>query len=162
MRPRLGYAKLNVDASFDVDSLAGSVGAVLPDHTGKFLAAANERIEICLVSFTPEAIAVRFGINLARTIGCNKTEIKSDSLEVVSALNEGYSSSVASAIFDDCYFMSLDFNHVIYEHYNRENNMVADELARIASFSPPSIWLESPPVEVIPLIVNDTTLVTIE
>mgnify|MGYP005825770635 CR=1 FL=1 len=58
--------------------------------------------------------------------------------------------------------MSLDLNHVIYEHCNRENNMVAHELARIASFSPPSIWLESPPVEVIPLIISDTTLVTIE
>ena len=91
MSPRLGYAKLNVDASFDVDSLAGSVGAVLRDYTGKFLAAANERIEICLDSFTAEAIAVRFGINLARTIGYNKIEINSDNLEVVSALNEGYS-----------------------------------------------------------------------
>ena len=43
-RPRLGYAKLNVDASFDVDSLAGSVGAVLQDHIEKFMAATNERI----------------------------------------------------------------------------------------------------------------------
>lgn len=75
---------------------------------------------------------------------------------------EGYFSSVSSAIFDDCYFMSLDFNHVIYDHCNGENNMVAHELARIARFSPPSVWLESPPVNMIPLIVNDTTLVTIE
>ena len=51
---------------------------------------------------------------------------------------------MACAISDDCYFMSLDFNHVIYEHCNRENNMVAHELARL---SPPSVWLESPRVE---------------
>ena len=69
---------------------------------------------------------------------------------------------MACAISDDCYFMSLEFNHVMYEHRNRENNMVAHELARIASFSPPSIWLESPPVEVIPLLLNDTTFLTIE
>ena len=55
------------------------------------MADANEKIEICLDSFTAEAIAVRFGINLARTIGYNKIEINSDNLEVVSALNEGYS-----------------------------------------------------------------------
>ena len=44
---------------------------------------------------------------------------------------------------------------------NRENNMVAHALPRIARFSPPSVWLESPPIEVIPLIVNDITLVMI-
>ena len=47
----------------------------------------------------------------------------------------------------DCYFMSLYFNHDIYGHCNRENNSVAHELARIARFSPPSVWLESPRVE---------------
>lgn len=62
-RPRLGYAKLNVDASFDVDSLVDLVGAVLRDHTGKIMVDANERIQICLDSFTVEAIEVRFGIN---------------------------------------------------------------------------------------------------
>ena len=54
---------------------------------------------------------------------------------------------MACAISDDCYFMSLEFNHVMYEHRNRENNMVAHELARIARFSHPSVWLESPRVE---------------
>ena len=58
----------------------------------RLLKSANEMIEICLDSFTAEAIAVRFGINLARTIGGSKIEINSDSLEVVSALKEGYSS----------------------------------------------------------------------
>ena len=63
MRLKLGYAKLNVDASFDVDSHVDLVGAVLRDHTGKIMVAANERIQICLDSFTVEAIEVRFGIN---------------------------------------------------------------------------------------------------
>ena len=54
---------------------------------------------------------------------------------------------MACVISDDCYFMHLEFNHVIYEHCNRENNMVAHELARIARFSPRGVWLESPPVD---------------
>jgi hypothetical protein len=42
-RPRTDYVKLNVDAGFDHDSLEGSVGAVIRDHNGKFIAAANEK-----------------------------------------------------------------------------------------------------------------------
>lgn len=71
-KPRSGYMKLNVDVGSDCDSLEGSVGAVIRDHNGKFVVAANQKIEICYDSFTAEALAVRFGLNLARTVGCSK------------------------------------------------------------------------------------------
>jgi hypothetical protein len=62
---------------------------------------------------------------------------------VVAALKNGYSSSVAIAVFDDRYFMSLDFNHVIFNNCNRESNQVAHELARLVRFSPLNTWFES-------------------
>ena len=139
MRPRTGYVKLNVDASFDQDLLEGSAGAVIRDHKGKFIAAANEKLRVCYDAFTAEAIAIRFGLNLARTTGCSKVEVNSDNSDVVEALREGYSALVASAIFDDCYFMSLEFSHIVYEHYFRENNKVAHELASLARFNPPDV-----------------------
>ena len=61
----------------------------------------------------------------------------------IAALHEGSSSSVASAIFDGCFFMSLDVTHIIYEHCIRDNNKVAHELSMIAKFTPPSIWLDA-------------------
>ncbi|KAF7100170.1 hypothetical protein CFC21_101709 [Triticum aestivum] len=115
-------------------------------------------MDICFDSFTAEAIAVRFGLNLANTVGCSKIEVNSDSVEVVNALSQGYSSSVASSIIDDCYFMSLGFSHVIYDHCNRERNRVAHELAKLARFSSPRVWMDNAPDEVIPLLVNDATL----
>lgn len=156
-KPRVGYMKLNVDAGFDHDTLDGTVGAVLRDHNGKFIAATNERLNFCYDPFSVEAISVRFGLNLAKLVGCSKVEVVSDNTEVIAALHEGSSSSVASAIFDDCFFMSLDFNHVLYEHCNRDSNQVAHELAKLAKFSPPSIWMESPPDAMIPFLVNDAT-----
>ena len=54
--------------------------------------------------------------------------------------------------------MSLDFSHVTYDHCNRERNGVANELARLARFSPPRVWMDNAPDEVIPLLVNDATL----
>ena len=41
-------------------------------------------------------------------------------------------------------------------------NQVAHELARLARFSPPSVWMDNAPDEVIPLLVNDATLLVNE
>lgn len=79
------------------------------------------------------------------TLGCGKIEINSDNSEVVSALKDGISFSVAGAILNECYFMALDFTHVICNHCNRENNHVAHELARIVRFSLPNVWMGSSP-----------------
>ena len=51
--------KLNVDTGFDQDLLEGSVGAVIRDQSGQFIATANEKVDICIDSFTAEALAVK-------------------------------------------------------------------------------------------------------
>lgn len=162
MKPWTCYLKLNVTVGFDHDLLEGIVGATIRDHNDKFIVAANEKLNFCFDSFSAEAIAVGFGLNLARTVGCSKIELVSDSAEVVSALQEGTSSSVAGAIFDDCFYMSLDFDHVIYDHCNGDSNQVAHELAKLVRYSPPGVSMESPPEVVVSFIVNDGTMIMIE
>ena len=54
--------------------------------------------------------------------------------------------------------MSSDFNHVTYDHCNRESNKVAHELARLVKFSPSSCWMDSAPPAVLSFLVNDTTV----
>lgn len=88
-KPPKGYVKLNVDAGFDQDLLQGSVGAIVRDQNGQFIAATNEKIEISYDLNMAEALAVRFGMNLAKTLGCSKVVINSDNLEVVEALKTG-------------------------------------------------------------------------
>jgi hypothetical protein len=68
VKPRNGYVKLNIDVELDMDTLEGSVGAVLRDHNWKFIVAANAEVYICFDSFTREAIVVRFGMNLASDV----------------------------------------------------------------------------------------------
>ncbi|KAE8811717.1 hypothetical protein D1007_11513 [Hordeum vulgare] len=155
-KPPQGYVKLNVDAGFDHDLLRGSIGAIIRDQKGQFLAAANDRIDICYDPNTAEALAVRFGLNLARTIGCSKIVVNSDNLEIVKDLKKGYSSLAASTIIDDCFFLGSEFKHVLYDHCGRDSNQVAHELAKLAkSPPPPSCWMDSAPPEIIPAIVND-------
>ena len=75
-------------------------------------------------------------------------------------LQEGRSSLVAGAIFDDFYYMTWDFNHVLFTHCNRESNQVAHEMAKLGGFSTPGTWMESPLVEVVSFIVSDTVVLT--
>ncbi|KAI4963143.1 hypothetical protein ZWY2020_014169 [Hordeum vulgare] len=122
----------------------------------------NEIIDICFDPFTIEALGVRFGLNLARTVGCSRIMVSSGSLEIVEALKNGNSSSVASTIIDDCFFMSSEFNHVVYDHCFTESNKVAHELSRLVKFSSPSCWLDTTSPEVLSLLVNDTTVLDSE
>ena len=84
--------------------------------------------------------------------------INSDSLDVVEALRDGNSSSVARAIIDDCYFMSSDFNLVSYGHCNRECNKVAHELVRLVKFYPPFVWMDSRAAKELQLLVNNAAV----
>ena len=86
--------KLNVEAGFDPDLLDGTVGAIIRDHNGKFIPEANEKVHFCFDSFSAVAIAVRFGLNLARIVGCSKIEVMSDNAELVASLQDGSLSSI--------------------------------------------------------------------
>ena len=104
-------------------------------------------------------MVVRFCMKLERTVGGEKLEIELDNLDVIEALKAGSSSSSASAMFDDYFFMSLQFNHVLFQQCFRESNCVAHELAKLVRFSSPCTWLESPSDHILKYIVNDVTLV---
>lgn len=65
-------------------------------------------------------VALRFGLNLATTVGCNRIEVNSENVEVIETMkNSGGSLGIAAAIFDDSYNLACDFPHVIFEHTPR-------------------------------------------
>lgn len=103
-RPSAGFVKLNVDVAYDSDSLRAIVGAVLRDSSGKFLAAGNNNLGVCVDVLMVEATALRFGLNLAQSFECSRLIINSD---VIAAMQDGGTfSGLCAAIFDDCYHMA--------------------------------------------------------
>ena len=105
VQPPRGFVKLNVDAAYDSDSLQATVGVVLRDSSGKFLAAGD-----CVDALMAEATALRFGLNLAQSFGCSRLIINSD---VIAAMQDGgVFSGLAAAIFDDCYHMARDLSQI--------------------------------------------------
>ena len=133
--PPRGFVKLNVDASFDHDLLRCSMGTILRDDKGRFIAGGNQKIDFCADVLMAEALALKCGLTPAQRAGCNRLVINSDNMEVTETMNDGgQSAGAAAAIFDDCYHYACDFVTARFKHCNREANKVAHELARLANF----------------------------
>ena len=81
--PPRGFMKLNVDACFNQDMLKGTMGAVLRDDKGRFIARRNEKIDHCADVLMAEALALKFGLTLAQRAGCNRLIINSDNMDVI-------------------------------------------------------------------------------
>ncbi|XBJ13296.1 hypothetical protein VPH35_017677 [Triticum aestivum] len=161
--PPRGFVKLNVDASFDQDMLKGTMGAVLRDDKGRFIAGGNGKIDHCADVLMAEALALKFGLTLAQRAGCNRLIINSDNLEVIETMQDGgQSTGVAAAIFDDCFHYACDFIMTRFEHCNREANRVAHELARLARFSSTLDWFEEPINEIVLILTNDVLVISNE
>lgn len=67
-----GYVKLNVDASFQSETLSDSTGAVALDDKGNFIVAAFWFITQMNNVDSAEMSAIRNGIILATNIRCSK------------------------------------------------------------------------------------------
>lgn len=71
-------------------------------------------------------MTLKYGLPLAKSIGCNCLIINLDNMEVTETLKNGASfAGAAAATFDDFYHMSCEFPHVLFEH--EEDNGVAHE-----------------------------------
>lgn len=132
-KPTDGKLMINVDASFDYNTGAGSTGAIIRDPTGGCIAAVHYFLPHVLDAPTAEAIALRNGLQLTLQTGFNRFIIQSDCMEVVTTMLEGgYSATAAGAIYEECYSLSKSFDYFSIEFCNREANQVAHELAKVA------------------------------
>ena len=62
--PPRGFVKLNVDASFDHDLLSGSLGAVLRDDKGRFIAGGNGKIDFLHGCSDGKSFSTKFWHNI--------------------------------------------------------------------------------------------------
>lgn len=104
-----------------MDALRGTTGAVIRDSGGNFIVASNTRIDHAHDAITAEAMALKQGLLLAQSMGCNRLIINSDCMEVINTmLDGGQSHGVAAAVLDDCYHLAREFVKKKFEHVTRE------------------------------------------
>lgn len=83
------YAKLNVDAASDQELLQGSTGAGPRGSKGLFIREGNWIIDTCIDVLSDEAIALKLGLQLAQSMGCNRLMINSNNMDVIDIMNDG-------------------------------------------------------------------------
>ncbi|KAL2906587.1 Sperm-specific antigen 2, partial [Bienertia sinuspersici] len=154
-RPPAGVIKVNVDAHMGADGKAG-LGAVMRDENGVVLLLG---VRHCLVKNVEqaEAMAVRYGIMLARRFGFQCIMVESDAANVVNIINsrlEGYSS--LHIVYDDIGFESLYFQFFSCTHVRRVGNTVAHLVARLNTMgSVELICMSNFPQSILTLAEND-------
>jgi ribonuclease HI len=148
-----------VDASFFEDERAGGTGAVLRDYKGNFIAASCKYLPYVASSSMAEAMAMKEGLGLANSMGCNVVLAESDAMEVIQACDgEEAWWGESAAIYADCVDLAVTIGSVSYLHCMREANKVAHSLAR-ESFSRKILcnWVDEPPDFILDELLNDVT-----
>ena len=160
-KPGYGIVKINVDASFQYETLSGACGAVAWDDRGDFIAAASWFVPNISGVDSAELTAIRNGMYLATHIGCNNIETEPDCSFAVDSLNQvdDYLGPEV-AIITKCKQLMMDFASISFRHCYREANQVADELAK-NSFTTrsSSSWDDEIPDFISHLLVNDMSII---
>ena len=157
IKPKPRYVKLNVDASFHVESGSGAVGAILRDYEGRFIAAESKFISHVGSVPEAEALAMKEGLNFACKKGCNNIIAESDSMETVEACSGRDAwHSAAAVIYADCMDLIPSLGSVKFRHISRDANKVAHDIARHSSSEKISCnWDDNPPSFILSPLLND-------
>ncbi|XP_073357688.1 uncharacterized protein [Aegilops tauschii subsp. strangulata] len=145
-RPNRGSVKINVDASYNAETLSGPTGAIARDDKGQFLSAATWYIPHVSSAVSAELIAIRNGLYLAANIGCNRVIIESDSALAIEAVNnhDNYFGQDAATVVE-CKMLASDYASASFDNCFREANSMADSLAKFSFTSTSSVWDSTPP-----------------
>ncbi|OMO70912.1 reverse transcriptase [Corchorus capsularis] len=130
--PPVGVIKLNVDASFSVETNEAGLGVVARDSGGAVLVSAARRLLFVSSPLYAEVHALLFAFEVALEYGYNSCILESDSLIAITGINsskpcwweEGeliYEIRELALLFDECCFI----------HVNREANVLAHRLASL-------------------------------
>jgi ribonuclease HI len=160
IKPDPRQVKLNVDAAFHDESKTGSIGAIIRDYLGNFVAAWVKYFSNVASATMAEAYAMKEGLALARDLGCNRIIAELDSIDVIEAC-KGESTwwNELSAIYADCTDIVVSIGCVTFGHIMREANEVAHELAKYSHSNRVSCsWSGDPPSFILDRIINDVTV----
>lgn len=156
--PPCGWLKVNVDSAWVNDSRRGGAGVVIRDESGAFVTAAACNFEDGGGPAHMEAMSLRFGLQLASTLGPGPFLFECDSLCTVNALAKpSVDRSFVGPVVDDCkHFLGrLPGSRVVFAP--RCCNRIADRLAKFGAFSDQSwFWHEDPPYFIGDLLTGDS------
>uniref|UniRef100_M8BIU0 RNase H type-1 domain-containing protein n=1 Tax=Aegilops tauschii TaxID=37682 RepID=M8BIU0_AEGTA len=126
-KPVKGFRKINVDFSFSTETLSEATRLVARDDHGNFIAAMSWFVPHVSTVDSVGILAMRNGLYLAATIGCDKLIIESDNSFAIDVVKgeDGYSRPNVPVIVEWKQLAS-DGSRVDFLHCFREANEVAE------------------------------------
>lgn len=135
-KPPTGWIKLNVDESCDSSTGVAACGGVLRDDRGNQLGGFMFNIGRCS-SAEAEESGVLHGLQAALNVGVRNLIVESDSKSTIDTMRGGYRApNQPNNIITRCPGRAKSFNHITFRHAFREQNQVADMLAKQARSQP--------------------------
>ncbi|XP_019163602.1 PREDICTED: uncharacterized protein LOC109159944 [Ipomoea nil] len=155
-KPPPGTLKLNIDGSVAPLSLTAGCGGVIRNSSGEWITGFIAKLGTC-TPLEAEAWSILKGIQFAIAKGYSNVLIESDSSDVVNFLQDSRPSCIAAHnILEACKKELRRLNHWQVSAINREQNYVADALAKMAiNHDFGLLSLTDPPDEITTLLDND-------
>ncbi|XP_019163454.1 PREDICTED: uncharacterized protein LOC109159798 [Ipomoea nil] len=143
--PPHGWITCNVDAALFGDG--AGFGAVIRDHTGRFIAAHGGHLGCLDDPLLAEATAVERTLTWLKGLNRNNAIVETDCLNFSTAFNSScVDFSYVGSIVKQCLKLASDIGNIRVRHIKRSANQVAHVLAR-ATDSPSVLgsWFDYPP-----------------
>ena len=129
--PEAGNMKLNTDA-YVMEGGGVGLGAVLRDSHGRVVAAGVRRNGARWSVELAEAMAMKWGMQMAWDLGYRNIELESDALTVVKAVRRRqWGRSPHDLVLEDIGSLGDNFNVCRFSHVKRAGNTVAHLCARV-------------------------------
>uniref|UniRef100_A0A5B7BAB3 Putative LINE-type retrotransposon LIb DNA n=1 Tax=Davidia involucrata TaxID=16924 RepID=A0A5B7BAB3_DAVIN len=158
-----GFVKLNTDGSAKGNPGSAGFGGVIRDETGRWIKGFFGYIGVCS-SIVAELWAIREGLRIMAELNHPYIIVESDCETAISLLKgSSLKDSAHTALLEDSWHYASKMRSCIFSHTLREGNKCADMAANMGVNQ--SIGLnimESPPVEMSPLLVADMASVAFE
>ncbi|XP_074265668.1 uncharacterized protein LOC141588112 [Silene latifolia] len=151
-----GFLKINVDAAVDPDGFRG-LGIVIRNHDGSVYRTACKRLEGDFEVDVTEALAARFGLEVAHDGGTNRIILETDNLKLFSHISKKHvERSSFGRIVADIFSLTCSFESFNCLHVRRSGNKVAHALAKLSlSCSSDQVWFEGYPSEIGTIVNSD-------
>ncbi|XP_058739812.1 uncharacterized protein LOC131611980 [Vicia villosa] len=118
-----------------------AMGCVIKKHNDEVIVAASKRMEVSVSPSTAEAMAIRWGLQVARDLKLQKIVVQSDALVVVDCVNKMDFSVVLEPIVLDCSEIKLYFDVVTVMYVSRNFNTDAHHMVSIGKTAGCRTWL---------------------
>ncbi|KAB2619807.1 ribonuclease H protein [Pyrus ussuriensis x Pyrus communis] len=128
--------KINIDGAWNERSKRGGIGVVIRNDQGVFVAGLTKTFDHIGSPLVSEALAAREGALLATQRGFQNFMLQSDSLQIVTTLNDpSINLSIIGHINEDSKALIASITRAISTYIRRQANGCAHWLARYALLS---------------------------